>query len=29
MALFAAGDVWFVVSVPILLTSVLGWSTAH
>ena len=26
MALFAARDVWFVVSVPIFLTSVLGWS---
>jgi hypothetical protein len=26
MALFAARDVWFVVSVPILLSSVLGWS---
>ena len=26
MALFAARDVWFVVSVPIFLASVLGWS---
>jgi predicted MFS family arabinose efflux permease len=26
LALFAARDVWFVVSVPIFLTSVLGWS---
>ena len=26
MALFAARDVWFVVSVPIFLASVLGWT---
>ena len=26
LALFAARDVWFVVSVPIFLASVLGWS---
>src|SRR6185436_2017875 len=26
LALFAARDVWFVVSVPIFLSSVLGWS---
>jgi hypothetical protein len=26
MALFASRDVWFVVSVPIFLASVLGWS---
>src|SRR5207344_2297239 len=26
MALFAASDVWFVVSVPIFFASVLGWS---
>jgi hypothetical protein len=26
MALFAARDVWFVVSVPIFLASLLGWS---
>ena len=29
MALFAARDVWFVVSVPIFLASVLGWSFAQ
>jgi hypothetical protein len=29
MALFAARDVWFVVSVPIFLASVLGWSFIH
>ena len=29
MALFAARDVWFVVSVPIFLSSVLGWSFAQ
>jgi predicted MFS family arabinose efflux permease len=29
MALFAARDVWFVVSVPIFLASVLGWSPAR
>ncbi|MGE0451839.1 MAG: organoarsenical effux MFS transporter ArsJ, partial [Vicinamibacterales bacterium] len=29
MALFAARDVWFVVSVPIFLSSVLGWSFAR
>jgi hypothetical protein len=29
MALFAARDVWFVVSVPIFLASVLGWSAAQ
>ncbi len=29
MALFAARDVWFVVSVPIFLASVLGWSFAR
>jgi predicted MFS family arabinose efflux permease len=29
LALFAARDVWFVVSVPVFLTSVLGWSFAQ
>lgn len=29
MALFAARDVWFVVSVPIFLASVLGWSSTQ
>ena len=29
LALFAARDVWFVVSVPIFLSSVLGWSATH
>lgn len=29
LALFAARDVWFVVSVPIFLASVLGWSSAQ
>ena len=29
LALFAARDVWFVVSVPIFLASVLGWSAAQ
>ena len=29
LALFAARDVWFVVSVPIFLASVLGWSFAQ
>ena len=29
MALFAARDVWFVVSVPVFLASVLGWSFAQ
>ncbi len=29
LALFAARDVWFVVSVPIFLSSVLGWSFAY
>ncbi len=29
LALFAARDVWFVVSVPIFLASVLGWSAAR
>ncbi len=29
MALFAARDVWFVVSVPVFLVSVLGWSFAQ
>src|SRR4051812_13244292 len=29
LALFAARDVWFVVSVPIFLASVLGWSATQ